>query len=109
MPNQYRELSLKLPSVRLDRVVCQGLSITRQVFEADFYSKKFYLNGKLLTKKSQKLKAGDGVDYITNLANQDSARTAKRVRVVEVIEENGNPLILLRVWRQAFPVYYQSK
>jgi len=79
-------------SLRIDRILATGLSISRRKIEYSLLRGCVKLNGKVVTKKSIEIKSGDIVDKFIIEQTTESHFTVGRVKLVEIGEttKKGN-------------------
>ncbi|KAK3854315.1 hypothetical protein Pcinc_039194 [Petrolisthes cinctipes] len=58
----FKDIKVKLPSLRMDVVLKAGLNLARNKVEAAFYESKIRVNGQKILKKSSQVYEGDEVD-----------------------------------------------
>ncbi|ELT96825.1 hypothetical protein CAPTEDRAFT_205157 [Capitella teleta] len=100
LPNNYRDLTVHVKSLRLDAILAQGLNVARNKVDEHFLGSNLELNGNRVLKKGKQLSEGDYIDVITS--NDGEARRFKRVRITNVSSKttkSDRKVVQLRVWR----------
>ncbi|GLG95515.1 uncharacterized protein C6orf203 [Gryllus bimaculatus] len=83
----FKELSVKVTSLRLDIVLKATLQMSRNKIETAFYENRIKVNGRKVTKKSAQVAEGDALDVAVADGRQGQFERVARVELLQVSEE----------------------
>jgi len=96
----WRDVSVRLPTLRVDAVAKAAFKISRSQAEKDFYANKFQVNGKRMSKKSDWLNEGDELQYVRERAEDGGEKGVSRAELLRVSNEEDKVLVVMRVWKK---------
>ncbi|XP_071518523.1 mitochondrial transcription rescue factor 1 isoform X2 [Panulirus ornatus] len=100
----FRDVRIKVPSLRMDAILKAGLNMSRNKVETAFYASKIRINGDKVLKKSNQVHEGDELDVVQNVSsvNPDLLNISRIVllRVGKYDEDSDKFEIKLRKYPQ---------
>lgn len=108
----YKDIKVRVPSLRVDSVLKSGLNMSRNKVENAFYSSRLRVNENKILKKSKQLEEGDEIDLIKGVSknNPEMINVARLVilRVGEYNEETDKLTVMLRRYQNLLIRKYED-